>query len=89
MILRLRGQNDLGTTFLDVMARYANSLRSAHSRLVVLYADDKVREQLQATGKATAIGDENIYASDEWLGATVKRAASEAQQWITAKGVAG
>lgn len=88
VILRLRGQNDLGTTFLDVLARYSDGLRSAHSKLVVLYADDKVREQLSVTGAAGAIGEENIYTSDEWLGATARRAVSDAHEWIAANSVA-
>ena len=84
VILRLRGKSDLGVTFMDVLSRYAYALRSANSKLMVLYADEKVRDQLKATGASVALGDENIYESDEWLGATVKRAHSDAEVWISA-----
>lgn len=82
IIIRLRGKSDLGVTFLDVLARYAEALAGADSKLMVLYDDLKVRDQLEATGAADAVGHENIYESDEWLGATVKRAQADALDWI-------
>jgi SulP family sulfate permease len=82
IIIRLRGKSDLGVTFLDVLARYAEALAGADSKLMVLYDDLKVRDQLEATGAADAVGPENIYESDEWLGATVKRAQTDALAWI-------
>jgi len=84
VIIRLRGKSDLGTTFMDVLARYAYSLRSASCKLVVTYADEKVSDQLLVTGAAAALGQENIYESDEWLGATVRRANDDARTWIAA-----
>ncbi|TDI54428.1 MAG: SulP family inorganic anion transporter [Acidobacteria bacterium] len=82
VIIRLRGKSDLGTTFMDVLARYAYALRSASCKLVVTYADEKVSDQLVVTGAAVALGKENIYESDEWLGATVRRANDDARTWI-------
>jgi len=84
VIIRLRGKSDLGTTFMDVLARYAHALRSAGCKLVVTYADEKVSDQLVVTGAAAALGQENIYESDEWLGATVRRANDDARTWIAA-----
>jgi enoyl-[acyl-carrier-protein] reductase (NADH) len=69
---------------MDVLARYAHALRSAGCKLVVTYADEKVRDQLVVTGAAAALGQENIYESDEWLGATVRRANDDARTWIAA-----
>ena len=34
------------------------------------------------TGITDAIGDENLYRSDEWLGKTTRRAYADAQSWI-------
>jgi sulfate permease, SulP family len=84
VIIRLRGKSDLGTTFMDVVARYAYALRSANCKLVVTYADEKVSDQLSVTGAAVALGEDNIYESDEWLGATVRRAHEDAEAWIAA-----
>lgn len=89
VIIRLRGKSDLGTTFMDVLARYAELLRSADCKLMVLYADDKVSDQLRVTGAAAAVGSENLYESDEWLGSTVRRAHADADQWIAANADTG
>lgn len=84
VIIRLRGKSDLGSTFMDVVARYAYALRSANCKLMVTYADEKVSDQFAVTGAGVALGEENIYESDEWLGATVRRAHEDAESWIAA-----
>ena len=84
VLVRLRGKTDLGVTFLEVLRRYAESLRDADSKLKIIYSDEKVRSQLQATGTDAAIGSDNIYESDEWLGATLRRANAEAIAWVSA-----
>lgn len=82
VILRLRGKSDLGSTFMEVLYRYATSLTEVNSKLVLAYESDRVHDQLQATGVADLLGEENIYESDEWLGATVTRAYRDAEDWI-------
>ncbi len=86
VIIRLRGKSDLGLTFMEVLYRYASSLMEANSKLVLVYAHDRVHDQLQATGVADLLGAENIYESDEWLGATVVRAHKEATTWVRSRG---
>jgi SulP family sulfate permease len=82
VILRLRGKSDLGSTFMEVLHRYATALIEVNSKLVLAYESDRVHDQLQATGVADLLGEENIYESDEWLGATVTRAYRDAEEWI-------
>lgn len=82
VILRLRGRTDLGSTFMDVLRRYAISLASANSKLVIISADSNIHQQLAITRVTGAVGTENIYTSDEWIGATLKRAYRDAEGWI-------
>lgn len=82
VILRLRGRSDLGTTFMDVLYRYAVSLDEVGSRLVIVSADEHVREQLAVSGIAAVIGDESIYPGDERVGATLARAEADAARWV-------
>jgi SulP family sulfate permease len=89
VILRLRGRTDLDTTFMDVLTRYAQSLGAADSKLVLVSAGDRVREQLQVAGVTAIVGQENIYIGDERVGAALKRANREALEWIAAHGAAG
>jgi SulP family sulfate permease len=85
VILRLRGRSDLGTTFMDVLGRYAEALRGAGSKLVIVSANERILEQLAVTGVAELIGEENIYPGDERVGATLDRAHADADAWIAAQ----
>ena len=82
VILRLRGRTDLGTTFMDVLRRYAQALTAAGSKLVIVSASERIQEQLRVTGVTDLISPENIYAGDERVGATLKRAYADAMTWI-------
>jgi len=82
VILRLRGRTDLGTTFMDVLHRYAQALTDCGSKLVIVSASERIQEQLRVTGITDLIGPENIYPGDERIGATLKRAYADAVTWI-------
>ena len=78
VILRLRGRSDLGSTFMEVLLKYATALRDRDSDLMLVSEDENMHEQLVVAGVADVVGDENIYTSDEWVGKTVKRAYQDA-----------
>jgi len=82
VILRLRGRTDLGSTFMDVLLRYADELTAVGSKLVLVSADESIDHQLVASGVRDAVGDDNIYEADMWVGATLKRAQADAVDWI-------
>ena len=85
VILRLRGRTDLGTTFMDALRRYAESLGDTGSRLVIVSANERIVEQLTVTGITDVIGDDGIYPGDERVGATVARAEADAASWVDAQ----
>jgi len=89
VIVRLRGRSDLGTTFMDVLRRYAESLEAVGSKLVIVSANERIHEQLTVTGIMDVIGSENVYMSDERVGASVKRAHKDAVAWVEANRRAG
>ena len=82
VILRLRGRTDLDTTFMEVLLRYAESLAAVDSKLAIVSASDRIREQLRLAGVTALIGEQSIYIGDERVGAAVKRANGEALKWI-------
>ncbi len=82
VILRLRGRSDLGTTFMDVLYRYAIALDEVGSRLVIASVDERVSEQLEVAGITAAIGAANVYLGDERVGATLARAEDDAARWV-------
>ena len=89
VILRLRGRSDLGTTFMDVLQRYAQALAAVDSKLVIVSANERLQEQLVVAGITATIGDANVYRGDERVGATLRRAHDDAVQWIAAHAGAG
>lgn len=86
VILRLRGRSDLGTTFMDVLLRYALALRAVDSKLVIVTDSERIREQLLATGVTEVVGTANVYTGDHRVGAAVQRASDDAQVWVEAGG---
>jgi SulP family sulfate permease len=82
VILRLRGRSDLGSTFMEVLRRFAEELTAVGSKLVLISADESIHQQLAATGVTAVVGTDNIYDADEWVGSTLKRAYAEALDWI-------
>ena len=82
VILRLRGRTELGTTVMDVLHRYAETLQASGSKLVIVSAGERIQEQLRVTGVTGLISPENIYTGDERVGGTLKRAYADATAWI-------
>jgi SulP family sulfate permease len=85
VVLRLRGRTDLGTTFMDTLLRYALELRSVGSKLVIVSANERIQEQLVVRGVTSVIGADAVYAGDERVGAALRRAESDAHQWVQAQ----
>ncbi|HEX6286585.1 MAG TPA: SulP family inorganic anion transporter [Acidimicrobiia bacterium] len=89
VILRLRGRSDLGTTFMDVLRRYALSLQDVDSKLMLVSTDRILEEQFAVTGVTEVVGADNIYSGTERIGTTLKRAHSDAVAWVAANKALG
>jgi SulP family sulfate permease len=85
VILRLRGRSDLGTTFMDVLLRYAQSLDQVGSKLMIASTNEDIEAQLAVTGITSVIGQGSIYRGDDRVGATIRQAESDAQAWVQSR----
>ena len=85
VILRLRERSDIGSTFIDVLQRYAESLTAVGSKLVVVSLNEQLANQFRVTGLADLLGAENMYLSTERLGAALEQAYRDALAWIAAR----
>ncbi|MDZ7597595.1 MAG: SulP family inorganic anion transporter [Desulfobacterales bacterium] len=85
VILALRGKKDLGSTFLQVVARYARGLRRRKSKLMLAGIAPNVLEQMERTGILRAIGRENVFMATEGVGQALLQAVDAAEEWIGAK----
>jgi SulP family sulfate permease len=89
VILRIRGADDAGATLIDVVKRYAGSLREVDSKLMIVTGNRNVIRQLRVTGTTDVIGADNIYRSTTFLQESSRRAHSDAVAWIAEHAMAG
>lgn len=85
VILVLRGKKDVGSTFLKVVARYAEQLHQQESRLMLTGVEPYVLEQMERTGILRTIGRENVFPASEGVGAALLQAVDAAERWITSQ----
>ena len=69
---------------MQVLCRYGAALTDAGSKLVLVSASEQIHDQLRAAGVTDVIGSHDIYAGDERVGATFRRAYADATAWIQA-----
>jgi SulP family sulfate permease len=82
VIFGMRGRDEVGSTFLNVVDRYAKSLRDRGGRLMLVGVGPHVMMQLVRTGMVTRLGTENIFAEEEQLGVALNLAITEAQAFL-------
>jgi SulP family sulfate permease len=87
VILRLRGETELGSTFLEVLTRYSEALRRRESLLMLVDVAPSVWQQLERTRMLRSLGRENVFLSDSFIGHSLQEALDAAESWIAARSV--
>jgi len=82
VILRLRDRDEVGSTFLRVVERYARSLQASGNKLMLAGINDRVQEQLAETDLLELIGTENVFLSGPRFGTAVEQALAAAEAWL-------
>lgn len=80
--LGLRGRPEIGSTFITVLRRYAETLAARGNRLMLVGVDQPLYDQLDRTGVLAIIGDECIFFATPHLGEAMNRAVEVAHAWI-------
>jgi sulfate permease, SulP family len=78
----LRGQTEAGSTFMSVLQRYAEALKSRDSKLMLVGVDAALSDQLAKTGVLALIGEENVFAATPQFGGAMNKAAAGAYSWL-------
>jgi len=86
VVLRLRGKEDLGSTFIRVMTRYADALHAAGGHLILAGVGQRVLNQLTATRALDVLGQDNVFPSTEALGTAVTSAIARANELLSHPG---
>jgi SulP family sulfate permease len=82
VILILRGRDELGSTFIQTIDRYGQTLRDGGGKLVLAGVSEPVYAQLTRTHMVERLGDENIYHETSFLGESAKSAYDDANEWL-------
>lgn len=82
VILSLRGNTEVGSTFITVLTRYAESLRAHNSKLMLVGVDNALRFQLTKTGVINLIGYENVFLATPQLGESLNAAIAAGRAWL-------
>ena len=85
VILVLRGKQDIGSTFWEVVRRYADALRQQDSKLILAGVDPDVQAQIARTGLLHSIAPENVFLATDALGVALLNAQAAAEAWIAAQ----
>lgn len=85
VILRLRGQESIGSSFVAVMERYGQQLRAHGGKLMLSGVNPEVKQQLDRTETTTdLLRERNVFVSTPILGASTREAYAAAQAWLQA-----
>ena len=83
VILRLRAQESVGSSFIAVVERYSQQLKARGGKLMLAGVHPKIKGQLDRTGTTTEIlGAENVFEATTTLGASTREAYAAAQRWL-------
>ncbi len=80
VVLVLRGHDDLGSTFLQVLGRYQEKLRAAGAHLLLAGVESRALLQLSDTGMLQRLGPDNVFPATPTFGDPTRRATERAER---------
>jgi SulP family sulfate permease len=80
VVLRLRGKEELGSTFIRTIVGYHDSLRTVGAHLVLTGVGERVLAQLYNTGALAELGEANVFAAAPRLGESLRAGLARAEQ---------
>lgn len=84
VILQLRGLDNVGSTFIQVVERYAQRLQSSGGKLYLTGVHPHVHKQLELTETTETISPDSIFLAEDTLGESTLDAYQAAREWLNA-----
>lgn len=81
VIIRLRGKDELGSTFIKTLEQYSLTLQAVGSVLILAGLSSKVHAQLVATKSLNTIGENNVFLATHQVGDSLQSAIDAAAAW--------
>jgi SulP family sulfate permease len=82
VVLRLRGQHDLGSTFFKVISNYAGQVNQQGGRLILAGIEAEAETRLRRTGLIESIGEQNVFTAGSIIGESVLEAERIGRAWL-------
>lgn len=79
VVLRLRGKEELGSTFIRTITRYHDSLAAVGSHLILTGLNERLLAQLRNTGALDRLGADNVFAARPNVGESLQAGLRRAQ----------
>jgi SulP family sulfate permease len=86
VILRLRDRDEVGSTFIRAIERYAQQLQAQDSKLMLEGLNERVLEQMKETDILDLIGEENVFMVQPGFGVALSEALAAAEAWVAEGG---
>jgi SulP family sulfate permease len=82
VIIGLRGRDEIGSTFVRIIERYAKQLDVNGNKLMLAGMNEHIMKQLEKTELMTLLGEEDIFPSEPEYFGPLNKALVEARLWI-------
>jgi SulP family sulfate permease len=82
LVLRIRGETNVGSTFLIVIGHYAEQIRASGGRLFLSGVDPTVKRRMARTGHLDAIGENNVFVASNVISASTEAALAAGDAWL-------
>ena len=82
VLLALRGRDEVGSTLIGVLIRYASALQARGGRLMLVGVGENVYQQLERTGALRLLGEENVFRAEPQLGQAMNLALAAARELL-------
>jgi SulP family sulfate permease len=78
----LRGKVQIGSTFVNVLQRYAEALQARGGTLMLVGVEPSVRDQLSRTGALEILGEKNVFLATPQIGEALNKAVAAAEELL-------
>jgi SulP family sulfate permease len=82
VVISLRGRENLGSTAIGVLERYAETLARHDGQLFLANVSEPVRAQLEKTGALETIGADHVLPAEDGIIDGLSTALATAEEWL-------
>ncbi len=82
VIVGMRDRDEIGSTFVRIIERYAKQLDATGNKLMLAGMNERIMEQLEKTELMALLGKEDVFPAEAQYFAPLNKAITAAEKWI-------